>query len=234
MLVRPSAVSIISGMTSTVNLTEILNHLLHKQSLRPSELARLSGVPQPTVHRMVTGTCPRPHKSSLEPIAKFFDVTIEQLKGLEPIAGLNMHKLDSSEGWATVPLVDWKHLSTWPKAEYDYQLTEHGVKTQKRVQTMTYTDANVSTKAFAAYLNDDSMLPLFPKGALAIFEPEKNVDDQAYVLLRSAKGDVSFRQLIMKDQQRYLRTLNDNQATPAAIHFDDEIIGVLAQVKIDF
>jgi predicted XRE-type DNA-binding protein len=222
-------------MEKTVDLTEILNYLIRKENIRPSELARLSGVPQPTVHRMVTGTCPRPHKSSLEPIARYFDITIDQLKGLEPIPGVNMHKLDSMTGWATVPLVDWKHLSTWPKAEYDYQLTEQGVKTQKREQAMTYTDAKTSTKAFAAYLNDDNMLPLFPKNSLAVFDPEQEKFDGSYVLIRQEDGTILFRQLIVKEQQHFYTTLEKTPSTrPTALNYDDEIIGVLVQVRIDY
>lgn len=222
-------------MKKNITLTDILNHLIRKEDIRPSELARLAGVPQPTVHRMVTGTCPRPHKSSLAPIARYFDISIDQLKGLEPIAGINMHKLDNMNGWATLPLVDWKHLSTWPKAEYDYQLTENGVKTQKRQQTMTYTDANISTKAFAAYLPDNSMLPLFPANSFAVFDPELEKIDNSYILVRLENGTVLFRQLIIKDQQRYYSLLEpSSDDKPTALNFDDEIIGILCQVKIDY
>jgi plasmid maintenance system antidote protein VapI len=222
-------------MKKTANLADILNYLLHKDNIRPSELARITGVPQPTVHRMVTGTCPRPHKASLEPISKHFDITVDQLKGLEPIAGLNMHKLDHMDGWATLPIVQWKHLSTWPKAEYEYQLTEMGVKTQKRPLTMTYTDASISTKAFAAYLQDNSMAPLFPEGSMAIFDPEKEKVDGCYILIRTEDDSVYFRRLVVKDEQRYYQPLNTElNQKPVAINYDDEILGVLAQVRVDY
>lgn len=220
-------------MKKTVTLTEILNHLLHKENIRPSELARLTGVPQPTVHRMVTGTCPRPHKSSLQPIAEHFNISIEQLKGLEPIAGLNMHKLESADGWSTLPLVDWKHLSTWPKAEFDYQLTELGVHTQKREQTMTYADAALSNQAFAAYLHDRAMEPLFPADSLLIFDPQKAKIDGSYSLIRLENGNVLFRRLVLSNAQTMYTTV-ENPSSPIELAENDEIIGVLAQVRSDY
>lgn len=64
---------------------KILNRLLEDKKVRVAELARRINLPQPTVHRIATGACEHPHLSSLEPIANFFAVTVDQLKGLEPI-----------------------------------------------------------------------------------------------------------------------------------------------------
>lgn len=222
-------------MKKTATLAEILSHLIHKHSIRPSQLAKLTGVPQPTVHRMVTGTCPKPHKSSLTPIADYFDLTVEQLKGKESIPGLNIHKLDSSDGWAAVPLVDWNHLSTWPLAEYDYQLTEHGVQTQKRKQTMTYTDADISTKAFATYITNDYASNQFPTNTLTIFDPEKTPQNGCYVLLRNNDGNVSFCQMLLKNgQSTFTMVKNTISSTSNIKHNDAKIIGVLAQARIDY
>jgi len=216
-------------------ITEILNYLLLDEKIRPSELARRTGVPQPTIHRMVTGTCPRPHMASIKPIAEYFGLTPEQLKGEELIPGLNMFKLDGLDGWAKVPLVTWKQLATWPKQEYQYSVTEHGVSTKKREQTMTFTDANVKREAFAIYLNDKSMEPEFSESTLLIFDPEKAVEDDSYILIRLENGEVHFRKLFVKNEQRYYKTLNPNiEMLPKAINYNDEIIGVLVQARRDY
>jgi transcriptional regulator with XRE-family HTH domain len=222
-------------MKGKPTITEILNYLLLDEKIRPSELARRTGVPQPTIHRMVTGTCPRPHMASIKPIAEYFGLTPGQLKGEELIPGLNMFKLDGLDGWAKIPLVAWKQLSTWPKQEYQYSVTEHGVATKKRDQTMTYTDANVKREAFAVYVNDKSMGPEFSEITLLIFDPEKAVENDSLMLIRLENGEVLFRQVLVKDGQRYYRSLNpDFDQTPQAINYNDEIIGVLIQTKRDY
>ena len=216
-------------------ITEILNYLLLDEKIRPSELARRTGVPQPTIHRMVTGTCPRPHMASIKPIAEYFGLTPEQLKGEEFIPGLNMFKLDGLDGWAKIPLLTWKQLTTWPKQEYQYSVTEHGVTTKKREQTTTFTDVHVKRQAFAIYLNDKSMEPEFTEATLLVFDPEKTIEDGNFVLIRLENGEVYFRQLLIKDQQRYYKALNPEvDQTPKAINYNDEIIGVLIQARRDY
>lgn len=222
-------------MKGKPTITEILNYLLLDEKIRPSELARRTGVPQPTIHRMVAGTCPKPHMASIRPIAEYFGLTPEQLKGEELIPGLNMFKLDGLDGWAKIPLVAWKQLSTWPKQEYQYAITERGVTTKKRTQIMTFTDANVKRKAFAVYANDNSMEPEFLETTLLIFDPEKSIEDNSFILIRLENGEVYFRQVLIKDGQRYYRPLNpDIDQTPQAINYNDEIIGVLIQTKRDY
>ena len=66
-------------------LSSILNRLLFEKKMKPIDLARKLGIPQPTMHRIVTGKSPNPHKSNLEPLAEYFDVTVAQLKGEDPL-----------------------------------------------------------------------------------------------------------------------------------------------------
>ncbi len=222
-------------MKEKLNITKILNYLLSDEKIRPSELARRTGVPQPTIHRMVTGTCPRPHMTSIKPIADYFGLTPEQLRGEEVILGLNMFKLDSIDGWAKIPLFAWQQLKTWPKQEYEYSVTEQGVKVKKRQQVITYTDASVKRKAFAVYVNDNSMSPDFPETTLLIFDPDKDIKDDSFILIRLENGNVLFRQLIVKNGQRYYKVLNTKMnQTPQSINYNDEILGVLVQARHEF
>lgn len=222
-------------MKKKPNITKILNYLLFDEKIRPSELARRTGVPQPTIHRMVTGTCPRPHMSSIKPIADYFGLTPEQLKGEEVIYGLNMFKLDGLNDWAKIPLVAWKQLKVWPRQEYEYSITEQGVSAKKREQVITYTDASVKRNAFAVYANDSSMLPNFPEATLLIFDPDKEIKDDSFILIRLENGDVIFRQLIVKNGQRYYKVLNQKiNQIPKSINYNDEILGVLVQARQEF
>ena len=222
-------------MKKKPSITKILNYLLADEKIRPSELARRTGVPQPTIHRMVTGTCPRPHMASIKPIADYFGLTPEQLKGEEMILGLNMFKLDGLDGWAKIPLVAWQQLKTWPKQEYEYSVTEQGVTAKKREQMITYTDASVKRKAFAVYVKDNSMSPDFPEATLLIFDPDRGMKDDSFVLIRLENGNVLFRQLVVKNGQRYYKVLNPKiSQIPQSINYNDEILGVLVQTRREF
>ena len=79
---------------NTTKVGKILNSLLSEHNLKVSEFARRINLPQPTIQRIAAGMCENPHISSLKPIADYFSITVDQLKGLEPIPQFdNYHKL---------------------------------------------------------------------------------------------------------------------------------------------
>ncbi len=64
------------------NLSNILSHLMAKTGIKSAELARKTGIGQPVVYRLMTGTTENPQILTLKPIADFFGVSIDQLIGL--------------------------------------------------------------------------------------------------------------------------------------------------------
>ena len=48
--------------------------------MKPMDLARELDIPQPTIHRIVSGKSTCPHERSLIPIADFFNISVEDLK----------------------------------------------------------------------------------------------------------------------------------------------------------
>lgn len=49
--------------------------------LSQNELSRRTGVPQPTIQRILVGESADPDTATLEPIAKYFEVSVSQLRG---------------------------------------------------------------------------------------------------------------------------------------------------------
>lgn len=62
---------------------------------------------------------------------------------------------------------------------------------------------------YALQVLGDSMEPEFPDGAVIIVDPDHPVFDGAYVVA-DHNGDTTFRQLVVREQRRYLVALNDN------------------------
>ncbi|OGT58633.1 MAG: hypothetical protein A3F43_01495 [Gammaproteobacteria bacterium RIFCSPHIGHO2_12_FULL_42_10] len=195
----------------------ILSRLLSEKRIRVTELARQINLPQPTVHRIATGICEHPHLSSLKPIADFFDVTIDQLKGFDPIPWL--------ENVTKIPLLAWESVLRWPSDQDNITSA-----------SLVLTDANVGPRAYATHLNDTSMDPIFPKGMLLIADPDKIALDRSYVIAkRATHHEPIFRQLLIDAQYKYLKPLNPdlNQYKMAPINEDDKILSVVLQAKRD-
>ena len=67
------------------NLSAVLTHLMSKNGLTSSELARKTGVAQPVIYRLMSGETENPQILTLKPIADYFKLSIEQLLGSAPL-----------------------------------------------------------------------------------------------------------------------------------------------------
>lgn len=83
------------------NLSSILSHLMSEKGIKSAELARKTGVGQPVIYRLMTGTTDNPQILTLKPIADFFGVSLDQLLGLAPLVkqktldGTSLHTLNN-------------------------------------------------------------------------------------------------------------------------------------------
>ena len=64
----------------------ILTHLiLHSGKISEYELAQLTGVSQSTINRIILGATKTPSMASLNKLSKFFNLSVHQLLGNEPL-----------------------------------------------------------------------------------------------------------------------------------------------------
>ena len=181
-------------MTDTP-ISQVLKVLMFQKNVKTTQLARELDLPQQTLQRIVSGASPRPHRSSLEPIANYFEISIAQLKGEEPLPDkLSSITLSPPTQTCSIPLLPWELLIQQPNSKpqaSDKQIIMHKA---------------VNAECFAAQLNDTSMEPYFPQQAILIFDPDKTPKDRSYVLANlNDKQTTVFRQLIID---------GDNQCTP--------------------
>ena len=209
-------------------LSKILKKLLFDKEMKCVDLAREVNIPQPTIHRLVSGKSTRPYKSSLQPIADYFSITVDQLIGEEAIATSNdvIHdkKTEKTIILKKIPLIQWKAISNFLAAE---NVTSQDL-------AVTY---KISDQAFALIMSDSSMEPLFPKGSILIFDPEIEPQDRNFILVKSqASGSYFFRQLLIDMGYKYVKSLNPDLST-SKLHLlnqEDKIIACLVESRNNY
>ena len=72
--------------TPMENLATVLSHLMSKNGLTSSELARKTGIAQPVIYRLMSGNTENPQILTLRPIADYFGISIDQLLGLSALS----------------------------------------------------------------------------------------------------------------------------------------------------
>lgn len=208
-------------LMSDTNINDVLSRLLFEHNLTITSLARAINLPQPTLHRIANGQSRNPHMSTLLAVADYFDISVDQLRGKQPLYGTATMPSD----WQLVPVIDKAIVTTWP-AELTAQ------------QPHTYTDVPVGKNAFAMSVEDSTMQPIFAKGTQLIIDPDKPVTDRCFVAVKLANyPEATFRQLMVNLNTRYIKPLNPDLEQFEAIPLDEEkdkIIGVLVQARQNF
>lgn len=78
-----------TGMHKTVAaiLADLMEADLDAQGrpISANELARRTGVPQPTITRILKGESQDPDTATLAPLARYYSITVSQLRGEEPL-----------------------------------------------------------------------------------------------------------------------------------------------------
>jgi SOS-response transcriptional repressor LexA len=211
--------------TAQPNIHEILGRLMFQRGIRTTDLARRTNVPQPTLSRIMSGTTANPHQSSLEAIANFFQLTVDQLKGLQPIPWLDPITPEAA-GWKKIPLLTWEQATKWTEGKCDLSDNE-----------LLFSDAKVGNRAYALTVKDASMEPQFSKDTLLIIDPDKKPKDRSYIVaILKNYPEILFRQLLIDGPYQYLKPISPDfdKFKMMLLEKDDRISGVLVQARRDY
>ncbi|MGB6975874.1 MAG: S24 family peptidase [Gammaproteobacteria bacterium] len=200
--------------------------MVNKQILNGSELARETGLPQPTMNRILNGDTEYPRKSAVETLSKYFSVTTNQLLGREPLK-IDNNSCSLPRPISKVLLIAWEDIPTWPESKTNYQ---------RNPGTCTIpTYAKLSDQAFAIKLIGSSMEPRFPENTILIMEPARIPKDRAFVVAYLSDSQVVFKQLLIDGKDMYLKSINsDLSHSIILMNKNDVIKGVLAQALINY
>lgn len=206
-----------------LQLGSILKKLLFNRDMKPIDLSREVSIPAPTIHRLITGKTTRPYKTSLEPIAAFFSISVEQLVGEQPIPDTKPSMLDANipTDITQIPLIPWNDLPHL-----------RSIHTNNLI-TIPFAGL-INSSAFATIMPDSSMEPLFSNDCILIFDPQISHKDRSYVLVHLEEpGMFVFRQLLIDSNDMYLKPLNPDLTTfrMKLIGENDKIIGTLIEAR---
>ena len=214
--------------SKTISLGGNLAALIKNKEISFFDLARHTGVPPATIHRLVHEPTCNPTIATLIPIARFFNLTVSQLLMENPSYEPNATCSESIMK-ASVPFINI-HAFSCPT-----QLKEAVVSSQmsKSVQTVHL----LSNESFSIEMYDDSMAPLFPRGTILVLDPQQISTDGSYVLaFLFEKKQFVFKRICYDGTRCYLRSaINAIGATnQVEVNVDAVVLGSLVQATIIF
>jgi transcriptional regulator with XRE-family HTH domain len=198
-----------------MSLSKKLRELLFERNITPAKLAKHTGVPMPTVHRMVTGKTRRPNEKSLEAISDFFGISATDLTNSKvDLIGTHNSSLKK------IPVLEWKQLD---------------VKLENRRSNKFVVVDSVSDNAFALEMLDHSMEPFVEKGSLLILDPEVQPIDRSYCLIKIHEPEIFvFRQILIDIDRIFIRSINKDldDKNMRILNDEDVILAKLIEMRV--
>jgi SOS-response transcriptional repressor LexA len=206
-----------------LEISNVLNHLISINGISEAALGRKIGVPRATINRLVSGKTPDPRASTLEAIAHFFGITIDQLLGKQPIPGLSQANKPSMKVDHWIPILAWEQAFYW-------QETISGIK-HKTIDEWVLTDPNIDGGSFALIFKGDSMFPQFYENTILIIDTNQAPKNRDFVIAYCHDNkETLFRQLIVDGSYKFLKPINTIFPT-LQIKELDQIIGLVVQSR---
>lgn len=205
-----------STFLNKLQLPQTLNQLIKRDNkLTPAALARKLGIPTNKITRILNGNVTDPKATTLVQIANYFNITIEQLLGLEPI--LRHGEMQQQKNIRRpLPVFKFsKGIETYPPIEW-YRVTEN----------------DADEKYCVLSLDTDLYEPTFPQNSLLIINQDIILDDRAFIIVKKKDNSIhySIKKYVVEGNQNYLYPINPK--LPIEIYDENlhTIVGVILEV----
>jgi len=231
-------------MHKPTNISHALAALMKKGNVSENALAGATGVPQPTIHRILTGESQEPRISNLEKLARFFglkahDLIEGQTGQINETNGLYKHDSETAPG-----MYDFKNISpgpipqgklpllSWVQAGESKAITEQIWHRGDTDIEMIMVPNMGGPYSFCLRVDGDSMTTSegkysFPEGIIIQVDPDIPAENKSFVIARRRDTDeATFKQFIIDGGDKYLKPLNPRYPIIKCDN-DIEVIGVV-------
>jgi len=203
------------------DISAVLQYLMNDLNMSEGELYRRTGVPQPSIHRILTGKTPKPRSENVKKIADFFGITEDQLLAREPLAN---DRVMGSLGEKppvnmTVPILNWDEIEEW--------IDQGTVNFSKTI--LVYRE--LSPRSFAVIINQYFETLQFRLGTILIIDTRKLPRPGDYAIL-SCHGNIIFGELILEKTGYEL--ISERHDERIKIQNDYKFLGVLIESRRSF
>lgn len=190
-------------------LAKNLDRVIKNKGTNPTALAKLSGVPQPTIFKILKGQSKNPGVSTIESLASALDVSVPQLlydpdlpKEAEPIAGLRR-----------VPLISWIQAGL-----------PTPIGSLEDLDKWYLCPVGISKNGFALRVRGESMEPMFYEGDIVFIDPDVCAEPGKIVAVvddAAIEPEATLKKLVKEGDVFYLKTMNPDWPGPRFIRFTD-------------
>lgn len=197
-----------------------LQKLMLKNNITEAELARHTSIPQPTLHKILTGITSDPRGSTLSTLANYFDISIDELYR-DTALSLNAPVIAKAQ---SIPLLSWKECLQGN--EFTAKLSSNNWD--------NWITAEFSIAELFALESKPALGARFPLNTIFIINPNIAPEDGDLVIVHYPNTDeATLRDFTRDGPIKLLMPIIKNTET-TVLNSDIKILGVVIQTRINY
>lgn len=196
-----------------------VRHLMNTRNISEAELARQTQIPQPTLHKILAGKTTDPRISTLQILATYFGITVDEL-----FTGAKAYGLTTHPEIQSIPIISWTdciqekslldHLN--PSNWEQWLVIEHLAK-------QPY-----------ALISKPCMEPRFPKGTALIIDPDTSPKDGDLIVVHYPNTtEATLRELSIDGPIQLLIPISPDHEKDKLTN-EIKILGVVLQSRFSY
>ncbi len=201
-----------------------INLLMEHFAIRnESQLAKLVGMPQTTVNKLITGISSDPRISTLIPIIKHFKISLDTLLSDDPVFEKTSVQQSSD---LLVPIVTLEELS-------DIHVNLHALKSENWPQWYSIPKQN-SHNYYAVHVSPKELLPPFQDASILIAKNESKLPQSGYCLIKHQRSNIiSLKRVFFDDGRQWLLALEPGLPPIEFNHRQSKSLGIIQAFVTD-
>ena len=206
----------------THNVGQILRTLMQEKQIDDGALAKAINMPLSSLSRIKNDPLTNPTLASLQPIARYFNITVSQLIGETALNKIRIKEplTQNTFDIKQVPLIDWGQINDF----INNKLTDI---TQWLPSCMP-----LSEKAFALCVETDNWGEPLNKNALLIIDFQKKYNDGDYTLVKYKQGQQYFiKRILHEGADVYLQSLNPDIKLTERLKPEEQLFAVVMEIR---
>ncbi len=207
-------------MSFRKKLNQTLEQLIKARGINTRQLHKHTGIPLSTLHRLRLNKETNPTLASLIPIAKYFEVTVDQLIGINPL-----EKNNTFVNGIKVPIIAWKNALKCKK-----------YREQQAFSSVLVTDICPHSECYALIIKQHQRLQWsnLVMDSLLIIDTKLEAENRDFIIVKEKKLILPqlYQVLILKNK-RYLKISDLNsEIIPFTNNYKN--LGVVVQIRMNY
>lgn len=209
-----------TGVSQSDKLILNLQNFIAKEKTHEAELSRQTGIPQPTLHKILTGKTTDPRISTLQTLANYFNASLGDL-----YSDHLLQRNDNVLKGKSIPIISWIEC-------IKFRETIKNILSNHWEQWVVVSDNN--NEQMFALKSKASIEPRFPRGTIFIVDPEtRPIDGDLVVVHYSETKEATMRELSIDGRAELLLPLHEN-SKPDRLSKLIKLIGVVVQSRFSY